>query len=48
MIFNDADHWNCLHPDLEPIDPDQDGDLRRLLEWINKLLDSNSTRVVGE
>lgn len=29
-IFDDAEHWNRLHPDEEPIDPDPDGLLARI------------------
>jgi len=32
MIFNDAAHWNRLHPTQKPIDPDPDGTLKKMLE----------------
>lgn len=31
QIFLDAEHWNRLHPDETPIDPDPDGELRQAL-----------------
>jgi hypothetical protein len=31
QIFLDAEHWNRLHPDEEPLDPDPQGELRALL-----------------
>lgn len=31
QIFADAERWNHLHPDEEPIDPDPHGTLRELL-----------------
>lgn len=34
QIFADADRWNHLHPDEEPIDPDPHGTLRELLRWL--------------
>jgi hypothetical protein len=35
QIFIDTDHWNRVHPDEEPIDPDPDGRLNRMLASIN-------------
>jgi hypothetical protein len=32
QLFIDAEHWNRLHPDLAPINPDEDGVLRLIYE----------------
>ena len=32
QIFLDAAHWNNIHPDQKPIDPDPDGFLRHMAE----------------
>ena len=42
--FTDADHWNRIvrplrYPDAQPINPDPHGDLQRLLDRINHVLD---------
>ncbi len=34
-LFEDADHWNRIHPD-QPIDPDPKGELKNLLEGLEK------------
>lgn len=35
LAFNDAAHWNRLHPDEEPINPDPDGKLREMADQID-------------
>ena len=42
-IFLDVDHWNCTHPDEEPIDPDPDGTLRQMADEIDTLLLAEQT-----
>lgn len=37
-IFIDAAHWSRLHPDEEPIDPDPDGELRRIADALDVAL----------
>jgi hypothetical protein len=34
QIFIDVEHWNAQHPHEQPIDPDPDGALRRLLDGL--------------
>lgn len=34
QIFLDAEHWNRLHPEEEPIDPDPDDVLARDQVWL--------------
>lgn len=36
VIFTTCDHWNRLHPDEEPVDPDPDGSLRRIAEALDR------------
>ncbi|MGE3889441.1 MAG: hypothetical protein AB7H81_23670 [Vicinamibacterales bacterium] len=36
--FNDAAHWNRTHPGEAPIDPDPDGQLRRIAEGLDRFL----------
>ena len=38
QLFDDAAHWNATHPNEPPIDPDEDGALRRLADAIDKML----------
>ena len=42
-IFADAAHWNRIHPDEEPIDPDPDDTLQRLAEECDAYLEGSET-----
>jgi len=40
QFFNDIDHWNNMHPE-EKINPDPDGQLRRMLKRnMNRILNA--------
>lgn len=41
QIFVDAEHWNSIHPDEEPINPDPDGFLRHMAEILEGVLQRN-------
>lgn len=45
-IFDDADHWNRVHPREEPINPDPGGLLRRIVDGIDKMLAAESKAYV--
>lgn len=36
QIFLDAEHWNLIHPEENPIDPDPDGTLVRMAKGIDE------------
>lgn len=36
QIFYDAEYWNNLHPNVEPINPDKDGVLRKLEKMLKE------------
>lgn len=38
QIFIDVEHWNRIHPDEEPLDPDPDGTMRRIADAYDKAL----------
>lgn len=40
QIFDDAAHWNSVHTPWKgaPIDPDPDGELRRIADGIDRML----------
>ena len=41
QLFLDVEHWNCVRkPDEQPIDPDPDGDLRRIAAEYDDFLKS--------
>ena len=46
QIFLDADHWNNIHPDEEPINPDPDGKLKRMLRALEYMLRREKVRLV--
>lgn len=37
-IFDDADHWNRVNPSHAPIDPDPNGELRRIAVALDRTL----------
>ena len=45
QIFLDYDHWNNIHPE-EPIDPDPDGKLKRMLKALEHFLRTEKIKVV--
>ncbi len=38
QTFQDVQHWNNIHPDEEPINPDPDGFLAHMLEILDGVL----------
>lgn len=38
QIRVDAEHWNRLHPDEEPINPDPDGELDAVYAFASRVL----------
>lgn len=46
QMFIDAEHWNNLHPEEKPIDPDPDGFLKHMLEVIGAVLARERIRLV--
>lgn len=46
QIFLDAQHWNNIHPDEEPINPDPDGKLGRMLKGLENFLRRERIKVV--
>lgn len=43
QIFADAEHWNRMHTRQVPIDPDPDGELRRILNGLERTLSGEPT-----
>jgi hypothetical protein len=39
QIFLDAEHWNGTHPNEEPINPDPDGQLKRMTQGLDATLE---------
>ena len=39
QIFSDVEHWNSTHTIFEQIDPDPDGELKRMLAGLEKCLE---------
>lgn len=48
QIFLDAQHWNNIHPDEEPVNPDPDGKLWRMMTAIDKTLRREKIKVVAD
>lgn len=44
QIITDAEHWNSTHPSEEPIDPDPDGELHRIIAGCDATL-ANEIRI---
>lgn len=44
LHFSSVAHWNRTHPDERPIDPDPDGQLRRVAENISHMLVNDKGR----
>jgi hypothetical protein len=40
-VFEAAANWNLANPDQPPIDPDQDGRLRQMLDALDEMLYPN-------
>lgn len=40
-VFEAASNWNLANPDQPPIDPDQDGRLRQMLDALDEMLYPN-------
>lgn len=40
-IFADVEHWNSAHPSEEPINADEDGELRRTAVMLDVLIAQN-------
>ena len=47
QLFLDIEHWNSIHPDEKPIDPDPDGRLKRMADAIDKMLAREKIKVVS-
>ena len=47
QIFADADHWNRLHVPWKgkPIDPDPDGQLKRIADGLDRMLEAETPNV---
>lgn len=43
QIINEAAHWNRMHPNELPIDPDQHGQLRAIADSIDAMLAKEKT-----
>lgn len=45
QVFADAEHWNSVHVPWKgkPIDPDPDGQLMRIAEAIDRMLQSEAS-----
>lgn len=39
QLFSDAEHWNNTHTVFERVDPDPDGQLKRILSGLNQCLE---------
>jgi hypothetical protein len=37
-LFNDTAHWNRLHPDEAPLDPDPDGEMQKVKQYAHALI----------
>lgn len=48
QIFLDAQHWNNIHPDEEPINPDPDGMLTRMLKDLEHFLRTERIKLVKD
>ncbi|OPY78316.1 MAG: hypothetical protein A4E65_02339 [Syntrophorhabdus sp. PtaU1.Bin153] len=44
QIFLDADHWNNIHPNEEPINPDEDGFLHHIAEILEGVVKREADR----
>lgn len=47
QLFMDVAHWNGTHPGEPPIDPDPDGQLRRIDDVLGKFLSTEQVRRLG-
>jgi hypothetical protein len=49
QLFADTAHWNRLHPDEKPIDPDPDGEMAAVKRYAQALLqECRRPRQIGE
>lgn len=45
QIFVDASHWNRIHPDEEPIDPDPDGKMKECWHYCDEVITKFNLKV---
>lgn len=49
QIYIDAAHWNRLHPDEQPIDPDPDGEMAAVKRYAQAMIrECRRPRKIGE
>jgi hypothetical protein len=44
QIFLDVEHWNRIHPEETPIDPDPEGELGRMKKSLDRGIERESRR----
>jgi len=49
QMFADVAHWNRLHPEEEPIDPDPDGEMAAVKRYAEAMIrECRRPRAIGE